>query len=235
MKVLELSPLEDKTLRVIMVEKEYSEPFWVTEPLYERPKNSIPSIFKPSLAFCAFLEKLIDEVKPDFATEELGNRSLKEFREENVLAQLFKSKETPFFAVEIDEYAKESLASLVDEKKRLRDDIIKALEEFSNKKEKERSIEEEYLTAYLQCLQQEIEEAEYEIKFSVRERWIAMGIIENARKIEKREVTCIHISSPEHANGVKKILESVNVEVETIKPVKKLVFKEKTYSGELKD
>ncbi|MCX8170605.1 MAG: methylenetetrahydromethanopterin dehydrogenase [Candidatus Bathyarchaeota archaeon] len=235
MKVLEISPLENKMLKVIVVEKEYSEPFWVAEPLKDFSRNSVPAIFRPSIAFCSFLERLIDEVKPDFATEELGNRSLREFMKNNLLAQIFKRKEVPFFAVDIDEYARESLASLIDEKKHLRDEAIKALEDFSMKEVEEHSIEEEYLAAFIQCLQQEIEEAEREIKFSVRERWIAMGILENARKIEKTEVTCIHISSPEHIEGVRKILESVNVIVETIKPMKKVVFAESSSSSRLGD
>jgi methylene-tetrahydromethanopterin dehydrogenase len=237
LKTLEISPLEGKVLRVIIVEKEYSEPFWIIEPLHTNaPKNSLSAIFKPSIAFCSFLEKIIEEVKPDFATEELGNRSAKKFMEENALAQILQKKSIPFFAVDIDENAKGYLVSLMEEKRQLRERIIKALEELSSKGGKEHTIEEEYMTAYLQCLQQEIEEAEREAKFSVRESWIAMGILENARKIEKEEVTCIYISSPEHVNGVKKILESVDVEVETIQPTKKLILTEKKAPlGELED
>ncbi|MEM1515511.1 MAG: NAD(P)-dependent methylenetetrahydromethanopterin dehydrogenase [Candidatus Bathyarchaeia archaeon] len=235
MKVLEIVPLEGKKLRVILIEKEYSEPFWITEPLYDKARNSIPSAFKPSIAFCEFIKRVINEVKPDFATEEMGNRTLKEFMENNMLYQVFKEKNVPLFPVEIDERAKESLVSLIDEKKRLQDEVIKAIEDISEKKGKERSFEEEFLTAYLEHLQREIEEAEREIKFSVRERWIAMGILKNARKIDKKNITCIHISSPEHVSGVKKILESVDVEVETIKPEKKVVFTEKVTSSSLRE
>jgi methylene-tetrahydromethanopterin dehydrogenase len=237
LKSLEITPLEGKRLRVIIVEKEYSEPFWIIEPLHTNaPKNSLSSIFKPSIAFSSFLEKLVDEVKPDFATEEQGNRSSKKFAEENILAKVFQKKNIPFFAVDIDENAKSYLSSLLEEKRQLRDKMIKALDELSSKKGNGNSVEEEYLTAYLQCLQQELEEAEREAKFSVRESWIAMGILENARKVEKEEVTCIHISSPEHVSGVKKLLESVDVEVETIQPTKKLVLTEKKAPlGELED
>ncbi|MBS7640164.1 MAG: NAD(P)-dependent methylenetetrahydromethanopterin dehydrogenase [Candidatus Bathyarchaeia archaeon] len=235
MKVLEISPLEGKKLRVIIVEKEYSEPFWIAEPLYDKSKNSFPSAFKPSIAFCEFVKRIINEVKPDFATEEIGNRTLNEFAENNILYKVFKENNVQLFPVDIDERARESLASLIDEKKRLRDEVIKALEEISSEKKEEYNFEEEFLTAYLQQLQQEIEETEREIKFSVRERWIAMGILENARKIDKREITCIHISSPEHVNGVKRILESVDVEVDVIKPEKKVVFTEKAPSSDLRE
>jgi methylene-tetrahydromethanopterin dehydrogenase len=233
MKVLEIRPLEEKKLRVLIVEKEYSEPFWILEPSNNHaPKNILSSRFKPSVAFCNFLEKLIDEVKPDLITEEQGNRSSKEFEENNVLAQISKKRNVPFYAADIDENAKGYVSSLLEDKKQLRDSILKALEELQDKEDMKR----EYLMAYGQCLQQEIEEIEREAKFSVRESWIAMSLLENARKLEKEEITCLHISSPEHVEGVKKLLESVDVKVETIHPIKKLVFtQEKTSPAELED
>ncbi|RJS77031.1 hypothetical protein CW667_04435 [Candidatus Bathyarchaeota archaeon] len=233
MKTLEITPLEGKTLKVIIVEKEYSEPFWIIEPTNNHtPKNILSSRFKPSVAFCNFLEKLIDEVKPDFITEEQGNRSAKEFSEKNAIAQISQKSNIPLFAVDMDENAKGYVFSLLEEKKELRDRILKALEEMPNKD----SMEKEYLIAYGQCLQQEIEEIEREAKFSVRENWIVMGILENARKMEKEEIVCIHVSSPEHVSGVKKLLESVDAEVETIKPSKKLVFtQEKASPAEIED
>lgn len=233
MKTLEITPLEGKKLRVVIVEKEYSEPFWITEPQSNgTPKNMLSKIFKPSIAFCSFLEKLVEEVNPDFATEELGNRSISNFNENNVLSQIFKKKEIPFYAADIDENARSYLASLLEEKKQLRDRILNALEESASKKNSTNDIETEYLEAYGQCLQQEIDEAEREAKFSVRESWIVMEILENARKIDKEEITCLHISSPEHVSGVKRLLESVDVEAETIQPTKKLLFTEKTSKKE---
>jgi len=233
LKSLEIAPLEEKMLRVIIVEKEYSEPFWLIEPQSDyKPKSVLSPILRPSIAFSNFLERLIEEVDPDFATEEQGNRSVDEFGEKNVIAQLFKKKDIPFSAVDIDEDAKGRLASVMEDKKQLRDRIFNALEKLLLEENRARETEKEYLTAYGQCLQQEIEEAEREVKFSVREDWIVMGILERAKKIEKEEITCIHISSPEHVSGVKRLLESLSVEVETIQPVKKLLLTEKNASSE---
>jgi len=233
LKSLEIAPLEEKMLRVIIVEKEYSEPFWLIEPQSNYPpKNMLSSILRPSIAFSNFLERLIGEVDPDFATEEQGNRSIDEFREKNVIAQLFQKKNIPFTAVDIDEDAKSRLASVMEEKKQLRDRILNALEKLSLEENRARETEKEYLTAYGQCLQQEIEEAEREVKFSVREDWIIMGILENAKKLEKEEITCLHISSPEHVSGVKRLLESLSGEVETIQPVKRLFLTEKNAPSE---
>ncbi|RLG99966.1 hypothetical protein DRO19_00835 [Candidatus Bathyarchaeota archaeon] len=227
MKTLEISPLEGKRLTVIMIEKEYSEPFW-----HRKTSANTPAILKPSIAFCSFLEKLIDEINPDFATEELGNRSIKEFKENNAIAKIFRRKKIPFFAVEIDENAKGYLLSSVGEKEELLNNILERLKELASKDTYER----EYLTAYAQCLQQEIEEMKHEIKFSIRESWITMGILENARKIEKEDVIAIHIASPEHVDGVKKLLEDVDVEVEVVRPEKKLILTQKPKTSlELED
>ncbi|MEM3641626.1 MAG: hypothetical protein QXH37_06880, partial [Candidatus Bathyarchaeia archaeon] len=236
MKTLEITPLEGKTLKVIIVEKEYNEPFWIIEPKNNgTPKNMLSTVFKPSIAFCSFLEKLVEEVNPDFATEELGNRSSDKFAENNAIAQIFQKKGIPFSGVDIDENAREYVASLLEEKKQLRDRIVNALEELESKNDVENAMEREYLEAYGQCLQQEIDEAEREAKFSVRESWIVMGILENAGKVEKEEVVCLHISSPEHVSGVKKLLETVDVDVESVQPSKKLVFTQKAPSEEIED
>jgi len=221
MKTLEITPIEGKRIRVIIVEKEYSQPFLLKEAKNAEAEK-LSAIFKPSIAFCSFLENLIDEVNPDFATEELGNRSIKEFTENNDIAKVFQKKNVPFFAVDMDENAKGYLLSSIDEKRELLNAILKRLEELAS----EEGYEKEYLTAYAQCLQQEIEEMEREVKFSIRESWITMGILDKAREIDKEYIVCIHIASPEHVDGVKNLLESVDVEVETIKPEKKLIISE---------
>lgn len=221
MKTLEVTPLEGKRLKVIIIEKEYNEPLDFEEARNEEDKRFLP-ILKPSIAFFRFLEQLINEVNPDFATEELGNRSINDFTENNDIAGIFYKKKIPLFAVDIDENAKSYLLSNINEKEELLNIMLKHLKE----PQTEGSYEREYLTAYAQCLRQEIEEIKNEIKFSIRESWIAMGILDKAREINKENMVCIHISSPEHVDGVKKILESVDVEVETIQLEKKLMAKE---------
>jgi methylene-tetrahydromethanopterin dehydrogenase len=227
LETLEITPLKDKSLLVLMVEKEYNEPFWLVEPPSNQPSQKFRLLSRPSIAFHSFLEKLIRKANPDFATEELGMRSAKEFYEDNVLTKLFEKNKIPFYPADIDENARAYLALPVDEKKLLRDRILEALAELSKKEgeTREPSMEEEYLLAYGQHLQSELEEQEREASFSIRESWIVMKILDNARKLNaKGEITCLHISSPEHVNGVKKLLESLDVTVETLKPSKQVVL-----------
>jgi methylene-tetrahydromethanopterin dehydrogenase len=219
---LEIAPLKDRKLTTYLVEKEYNEPFWLVEP----PSNGTPSktlrhLFKPSMAFCQFLEKLIDRVKPDFATEELGMRSTKEFYEDNVLAGLFKKKGVPFFPVDIDENARGYLAADMQEKVEARNQVLEALAK-SPKKAAD-SVEKEYLVAYGQCLQLELEEKQHEASFPVRENWIVMGVLDQAKELDKDAITCLHISSPEHVGEIETLLESLEVSTQTLKLSKKLV------------
>jgi methylene-tetrahydromethanopterin dehydrogenase len=223
MKTLEIAPLKDKKLTVLIVEKEFNEPFWMIEPPSTKHSKMLSSLFRPSIAFYKFLEGLSRQVKQDFVTEELGMRSEKDFYEDNVLVRLFRKNNIPFFPVDIDANAKMYLATNLDKKRELRDSVLKALATASKQKSQEDSLETEYLVAYGQCLQLELEEQEQEIAFPVRENWMVMGILEHAREIESEEITCVHLCSPEHVNGVKDLLESLDAHVETIKLSKKIV------------
>ncbi|HLC00327.1 MAG TPA: methylene-tetrahydromethanopterin dehydrogenase N-terminal domain-containing protein [Candidatus Bathyarchaeia archaeon] len=220
METLELKPLAKKKLNVLIVEKEYNEPFQLTEPTH----NPLSALFKPSIGFYKFLEAVAGKVHLDYATEELGIRSQKEFYETNVSAEVFQKAKIPFFPVDIDENAKNYLATAIDRKVELRNGALKTLDALSKQGAKDESMEKEYLIAYGQGLQAEIEEQEGEVNFSVRESWMAMGIMTHASEIEgKEEITCLHISSPNHVAGIKQLLEPLNVKVEVAKLSKKVI------------
>jgi len=220
METLELKPLSKKKLNVLIVEKEYNEPFHLTQ----QPTSPLNPLFKPSIGFYKFLEAVVDKVKVDYATEELGIRSQKEFYEANTSAEAFKKANIPFFPVDIDPNAKDYIAAALDKKVELRNGVLKTIDTLSKQGAKDESMEKEYLIAYGQSLQSEIEEMEADVNFSVRESWIAMGIINHAGEIEgKEEITCLHICSPSHVAGLKKLLESLNVKVEIAKLSKKVI------------
>ena len=58
METLELKPLAKKKLNVLIVEKEYNEPFQLTEPTH----NPLSALFKPSIGFYKFLETVVAKV-----------------------------------------------------------------------------------------------------------------------------------------------------------------------------
>ncbi len=223
MKALEVEPLKGAKLTVLIVEKEYNEPFWISEPTPTANPKVIRSLFKSSIGFYKFLENLTKQTKQDFVTDELGMRSPQEFRDDNILAQLFRASNIPYFSVDIGENAKGYLAADLDRKKELRDGVLESLDRLSKQKAEDETLEKEYLIAYGQSLQAELEEKEHEADFQVRENWIVMGILEHAREIGKKEITCVHLSSPEHVENIQKLLQSLDVRVETLRLSKKII------------
>ena len=221
MKTLEVKPLEKKKLNVLIMEKEYNEPF---DTAASTNSNPLSALHKPSIGFYKFLENVVSKVNLDFATEELGMRSQKDFFEDSILADIFQKSNVPFFSVDIDENAMTYLKTAMDKKVEQRNHVLKALDNLAKQKDQGDSTERDYLVAYGQTMQLEIEEQEHEIKFPIRESWMVMGILDHAKEVTgKDEVTCLHICSPEHAEGIKQLLETLNVKVETAKLSKKVI------------
>jgi methylene-tetrahydromethanopterin dehydrogenase len=221
MKTLEVKPLEKKKLNVLIMEKEYNEPF---DTAASTNSNPLSALHKPSIGFYKFLENVVSKVNLDFATEELGMRSRKDFFEDSILADIFRKSNVPFFSVDIDENAMTYLKTAMDKKVEQRNQVLKALDNLAKQKDHGDSTERDYLVAYGQTMQLEIEEQEHEIKFPIRESWMVMGILDHAKEVTgKDEVTCLHICSPEHAEGIKQLLETLNVKVETAKLSKKVI------------
>jgi methylene-tetrahydromethanopterin dehydrogenase len=218
METLELKPLEKKKLNVLLFEKEYNEPFWINEtPTKEKELNAL---CKTSIGFYRVLENLLSKVNIDYATDELGMRSQNDFQNE-IIAELFKKSNIPFYSVDIGANAKDYIADMTTKKIQSRDTVIKELDTTTKNDD---SMRKEYLIALGQSLQSEIEELLKEVNFSIRESWIAMGILNHAREIKnKEEITCLHICSPEHVAGIKQLLEKMNVKVETTKLSKKVI------------
>lgn len=224
MRTLEIKALEKKKLKVLLMEKEYNEPFDIATTSPSTNANPLSSLHRPSIGFYKYLENITSKIHLDFATEELGLRTQKAFFDDNILAGIFQKSNLAFFPVEIDENAQTYIKTAIDEKIEQRNQVLKALDSLSKQKNKEDVEERDYLVAYGQTLQQGIEEQEHEINFSIRESWIVMGILDHAREVTgKDEITCLHICSPEHVEGVKKALESLNVNVETAKLSKKII------------
>lgn len=206
-----LEPLTGKKLNVIIVEKEYNEPWWILERGVKELKPLSSIIKKPSIAFCEFLKKMVLEYKPDLATEELGVRSTDDFYKANPVAKVFEECKVPFYPVDMDENAKSYLASTLYERETFKNGILEQISKLnSQKKDAETQRKIEYLVAYAQYLEQEIEEKEREISFDVREKWIVKGILEHVNRITKEDVTCIHLSSPSHVEGLVSLLKTLN-------------------------
>lgn len=237
MKALEITPLKEKKLKVLIVEKEYDEPFWVIKHDSNANSERFNALFRPSIAFHEFLGKLVEKTDPDFATEELGMRSMEEFSNGNILFEVFQKNNIPFFAVDISYDAREYLAAELSEKAESVNNILDALSRLDKQREVMYSVERDYLVAYGQCLQLELDEQQKEICFPTRENWIVMGILDHARNVDSEaEITCIHICSPKHVDGIRDVLESLDIYVEVLSLSKRIVSAHvNTRSNELPD
>jgi len=217
MKTLELAPLKDKKLRVILVEKEYDEPWWVTSPSRSKRDSALQSLSRPSMAYCDMVKELAEKEMPDYATEELGIRSKQAFRENNLLADVFAKLDIPFFPVEMDDFARVYLSQGIESKREQLNEILDSLRELA-KEEETPAVREKIdrLVAYGHYLHQEVEEEVRQVQLGIRESWIAMGILRLAERVKKKRVTALHICSPRHFKGLMQLLQSLEVEVTPI-------------------
>jgi methylene-tetrahydromethanopterin dehydrogenase len=214
LKTLELAPLNGKKLHLLLVKKAYNEPWSVTSSPKNESEPRIGVLRRPSMAFCKMVRLLAEREKPDFATDELGMRSAKEFVEKNPLVESFASLRVPFRAVEMDEFARSYLASSIEQKMDKRNEIIDAIQALSKKKTGSKANNQiEQLTAYGQYIQDQFEDELRDIEFGIRESWIAMGILQEADNIEKKKINGIHLCSPQHFEGLMSLLEMVDVDV----------------------
>ncbi|NHI90383.1 MAG: hypothetical protein EAX87_12725 [Candidatus Thorarchaeota archaeon] len=217
MKTLELEPLNEKKLHLLLVKKAYNEPWSVTSFPTTKSEPRTGILQRPSMAFCNMIRQLAEREKPDFVTDELGMRSAKEFEEDNPLVETFADLKVPFRAVEMDEFARSYLASSLEQKMDKRNEIIDAIQALSKKKRvSDADYRIDQLTAYGQYIQDQFEDELRDIEFGIRESWIAMGILKEADNIEKKKINGIHLCSPQHFEGLMNLLEMVDVDVTPI-------------------
>jgi methylene-tetrahydromethanopterin dehydrogenase len=219
MKTLEVAPLKGKKLRVLLVSKAYDEPWSVTSTTADQPDSELKVIRRPSIAYCDMIRQLVEAEKPDFATDELGARSIKEFRENTPLADVFAKLKLPYQPVDMDEFARSHLSQTVESKLERRNEILQSLRSLSEEEETPAIKQKiEQLVAYGQYLQEELDEEVRRIQFGVRESWLAMGILKAADRLQKKRITILHLSSPQHVKGLVELLQSLEVDVTHIIP-----------------
>ncbi|MEM2047669.1 MAG: methylene-tetrahydromethanopterin dehydrogenase N-terminal domain-containing protein, partial [Candidatus Jordarchaeales archaeon] len=218
MEVLELKK-PGRKLTVMVIEKEYDE---VIRELEVAGDGEL-EVRVPTPAFKEFLKKLVSSARPDFATEELGDRDSKGKTE---LAAVFESLKVPFFTVDIDENAKNYLLHELDTLKDKLKETLKTLNVLREKGGHEADID--YLTVYAGYLKDELKESADRIKREVRPAWIVKGILDAAEKVAagKKELIGIHVCSPVHLDEVVKLLESLGVRVEVASMKKEYVIEE---------
>ncbi len=216
--VLELKPLKNKTLKLILIESEFPIDWW-----FDVPKNFKESLFWNLLLiskeYLQLIDSLIEKYKPDIALEERPN-----FKEEgnnlnDPLKKLFQMRKVPFKFADISLNAELYLSSALEEHRTMIINLEKKINEIVNKKGIIPLNDDIFqrIVLWKEYLQQDYDAQEDEIRYKVREAWMMMKILKFAKKVEGNKVKAIFICDVRHFNGFEKLSEELGIELERVK------------------
>ncbi len=217
-KVLELKPLKEKHLKLIMVESEFPIDWW-----FEAPKkikdDLVWNLHLISKEYLQLIEDLITKYKPDFGAEEKPTNWDEFTNSKNPLEELFKTKSIPFKHVDIDENAQDYLSTALEEHRstiqKLEDRIRGILEKQGRVPENDELFQR--LVLWKEYLQNDYDQQENEVRYSVREAWMMMNILNLAKKVEGKNLKGLFICDLRHFNGIEKLATDLDVDTEKIK------------------
>jgi hypothetical protein len=215
--VLELEPLKEKHLKLIMLESEFPIEWWFEAP-DEVKEDLVWNLHLISKEYLELIEGLIDKYHPDFALEERGMRD-ETLNPNDPLVKLFKEKGIPFKLADISENASDYLSAALDEHresiKKLEIRIRELIEKNGKVPEEEEFFQQ--LVLWKEYLTRDYGDQEDEIRFNVREAWMMMNILNLGREIEGKKLKGLFICDLRHFNGLDKLANELGVETEQIK------------------
>ncbi|MHA1438788.1 MAG: hypothetical protein ACTSPD_14555 [Promethearchaeota archaeon] len=215
--VLELKPLKDKLLKLIMVESEFPIDWWFETP-QEIKEDLVWTFHLISKEYLDLIESLIEKYKPDFALEERGMKD--DFiNPKDPLASLFKEMKLPFKLGDISQNASDYLSAALDEHrestKKLEDRIKEIIKTKGIKPEDDFDFQQ--LLLWKEYLQRDYKEQEDEVRYKVREAWMMMNIINLAKEVEGKKLKGLFICDLRHFNGLEKLANELGIATEQIK------------------
>jgi methylene-tetrahydromethanopterin dehydrogenase len=222
MQVLELKPLKNKKLKIILVESEFPVDWSVQKS--NKENGIIDNLYFVSREYMDFIKELIKQYNPDFAVEDKGLRESEALVEdEDEFASIFKREGILYNMVGIPEYALNHISSPLLNKKEL---LKKFSDEIDKYKEMGRvhhnDIRFQQLSVWRQYLKDECKLEEEEMRFKVRESWMMMGVLEIAKKIDKYNVIGLFICDKRNFDGIVFLADELNIQHELVS-VRKVV------------
>ena len=216
--VLELKPLKDKYLKLVMVESEFPIDWWFEVPK-EVKDDLVWNLHLISKEYLQLIESLIEKYKPDFAIEERPNSWDNGLDQGDPLEALFSKHNIPFKHADISENAELYLSSALDEHRnmirnlenRIRDEIKKK----GNVPEKDELFQQ--LVLWKEYMQKDYGTQEDEVRYKVREAWMMMNILNQAREITEKKLKGLFICDVRHFNGIEKLTKELGIESEQVK------------------
>ena len=217
-KVLELKPLKKKHLKLIMVESEFPVDWWFEAPKKVK-QDLVWNLHLISKEYLQLIDDLIEKYKPDFGAEETPTNWDDSPNKVDPLEELFKLKGRPFMRVDIDENAQDYLSAALDEHrqtiKKLEDQIRTRIEKNGIMPEDDELFQR--LVLWKEYLEQDYEQQEDEVRYTVREAWMMMNIMNLAKDVEGTKLKGLFICDLRHFNGIEKLATDLGVDIEKIK------------------
>ena len=216
-KVLELKPLKEKYLKLIMVESEFPINWWFETP--KKIKESIVwNMHLISNEYLQLVESLIEKYKPDFGVEEKPINWEDTSKQIDPLEELFKVKKVPFRYVDIDENARDYLSAALEEHRstiqKLENKIGELIEKNGNIPEGDEFFQR--LVIWKEYLHEDYNQQENEIRYNVREAWMMMNILNFAKTIMNKKLKGLFICDVRHFDGIEKLAADLGVDTEKI-------------------
>lgn len=227
--VLELKPLKEKVLKLILVESEFPIDWWFEVP-EELKADLVWNLHLISREYLDLIESLVEKYKPNFALEERPNSYNN--NEKDPLKALFKHKNILFKHADIDENAEGYLSSALDEHRQIMQKLEKRIAEIIEENGKAPTDEEEFqrLLIWKEYLKKDYDDQEDEIRYKVREAWMMMNVLNLAKdigkKVESKKLKGFFICDKRHFEGLDDLAESLGVVTEKIKIKKSIKTEE---------
>jgi len=215
MKVLELKPLKDKNLKLILIESEFP-----IDWALELPKSDIDilgEIFFVSKEYINFIENLTEKYHPYFVVEDMGMRSNNIVSPEDEFGEIFRKRGIPYSYVNIPDYALNIISAPLIDKKAF-------IEKFSEEIERYKSMGRvhyndphfQQLVIWKQFLKEEYKMEEDEIRYKIRESWMMMAILELAKNQKNKNLRAFFICDKTHFDGIVFLASELDIETEVI-------------------
>jgi methylene-tetrahydromethanopterin dehydrogenase len=220
MQVLELKPLKNKKLKLILIESEFPVDWALEIP---KDEDLLGSIFFISHEYINFIRGLLDKYHPDFVVEDKGMRSNNEIGEDDIFGAIFKTAGIPYEFVNIPEYALNNISVPLMEKKELIKQFSEEIESYKRMGRVHYNDPHfQQLVLWHQFLKEDFKSQEDEIRYKIREAWMMMGILELAKKQEKRNTKAFFICDKRNFDGMVFLASQLNIEIELINIEKKV-------------
>ncbi|HUW90422.1 MAG TPA: hypothetical protein VMV43_07840 [Candidatus Nanopelagicaceae bacterium] len=215
---LELKPLKDKNLKLIMVESEFPIDWWFEVPK-EKKQDLLWSLHLISKEYLQLIDNLIDKYSPDLVLEEKPNFWNDPLNPNDPLKTLLKKKGIRFKHADISENAELYLSAALDEHRNMLQTLEERIKEIIRKKGVVPSEDEffQQLVLWKDYLKKDYNSQEDEIRYTVREAWMMMNILNLAREIEGKKLKGLFICDLRHFEGLDKLANDLGIDTEQIK------------------